>query len=365
MTLSPHRGATSAPENLSALVERVDFIQLVTRYSGQGRASGRIVTFSCPNPAHADAHPSFTVTTNSKGRQVGKCFSQCDWQGDALELVKWLEGLSTGEAASWLRRYLGEPDTVVIYRKPQAPRKQLRKITPRDNAQRLAPERAEWLLEKYLVARSWPVEVVERFGLEAVLDEFGAERIRHPYFTPTRSGEWEVSYWQDRGTKSSPVKWLSPKGSTPALFNLRSLEADSLEGVVITEGAADAITATLALEGCERVAVVGVPGVSAWRPEWAPLMSGLRVVVAADNDSAGQRLEEAVRSSMAQPVALVRPTHGDLTDTAIKSGLESLRALLLSALATQDEATPRTLAESVALLLAYFPGGTLLEGANS
>lgn len=365
MTLSPQRGSTSAPENLSTLIERVDLNQLVTRYTGQGKASGRIVTYSCPNPAHADTHPSFTVTTNNKGREVGKCFSQCSWQGDALELVKWLEGISTGEAASWLRRYLGEPDSVDFVRKPFTPSKPLRKITPEDNSQRPTPARAEWLLEKYLAARSWPIEVVERFGLEAVLDSSGAERIRHPYFTPTRSGEWEASYWQDRGTKGARVKWLSPKGSSPALFNLRSLEADSLEGVVICEGAADAITATLALEGCERVAVVGVPGVSAWKPEWASLVQGLRVVVAADNDEAGKKLEEAVRSSVSQPIALVRATHGDITETATKYGLDNVRELLLSALATQPEAKPRTLAESVALLLEYFPGGVLLEGANS
>jgi hypothetical protein len=136
---------------------------------------------------------------------------------------------------------------------------------------------------------------------------------------------------------------------------------------VICEGAADTITATLALEGCERVAVVGVPGVNAWKPEWSRLITGLRVVVAADNDEAGKKLEEAVASSVAAPVAFVRfhEEQNDLTETAKSAGLEYLRSLLLSALATQPEATTRSLEESVELLLQYFPEGTLVNGAAS
>jgi 5S rRNA maturation endonuclease (ribonuclease M5) len=210
-------------------------------------------------------------------------------------------------------------------------------------------------MKKYLTSRGWPCEVVEKFALSVVLDASGKARIRHPYFTPTSSGEWVLSYYQDRGANSSPVKWLSPKGSTPQLFNLKSLEADSLEGVVICEGAADTITASLALEGCPFVAVIGVPGVGAWRDEWASFVNGLRIVVAADNDEAGRTLEQRIRNSVKSPVTYVRATHGDLTEIANEIGLESLRALLLTGLGELPEATPRTLDESTALLLAYFP----------
>jgi DNA primase len=338
---------------LSDLIAQVDLNQLVSRYTGNGRTSGKVTTYSCPHPAHADAHPSFTVTTNSKGKEVAKCFSQCAWQGDALELVKWLEGLSTGEAASWLRRYLGQAVEPTFYSKPSTPSKPLRKITP--SGEELTGESAERFMKKYLTSRGWPCEVVEKFALSVVLDSSGKARIRHPYFTPTSSGEWVLSYYQDRGDKSSLVKWLSPKGSTPQLFNLKSLEADSLEGVVICEGAADTITASLALEGCPFVAVIGVPGVSAWRDEWAHFVNGLRIVVAADNDEAGRTLEQRVKASVKSPVTFVRASHGDLTEIANEIGLESLRALLLTGLGELPEATPRTLDESTALLLAYFP----------
>ena len=355
MSLSPSRASKEAPGNLSDLVSQVDLNQLVSRYTGNGRTSGKVTTYSCPNPAHADTHPSFTVTTNSKGREVAKCFSQCAWQGDALELVKWLEGLSTGEAASWLRRYLGQAERASFVSTPTTPTYIVPPYPGELKSEVLTGESAERFMKQYLNSRGWPCEVVEKFALSVVLDTSGKARIRHPYFTPTSSGEWVLSYYQDRGDKSSRVKWLSPKGSTPQLFNLKSLEADSLEGVVICEGAADTITASLALQGCDYVAVIGVPGVGAWRDEWAHFVNGLRIVVAADNDEAGRTLEQRVKASVKSPVTYVRATHGDLTEIANEIGLESLRALLLTGLGSLPVATPRTLDESTSLLLAYFP----------
>ena len=353
MSLSPSRASKEAPGNLSDLVSQVDLNQLVSRYTPNGRTSGKVTTYSCPHPAHPDAHPSFTVTTNGKGKEVAKCFSQCAWQGDALELVKWLEGLSTGEAASWLRRFIGQAEEQTFYsKKAEHPRKVL-PLYPQ--GEELTGESAERFMKKYLTSRGWPCEVAERFSLSVVLDSSGKARIRHPYFTPNSSGEWVLSYYQDRGDKASLPKWKSPKGSTPQLFNLKSLEADSLEGVVICEGAADTITASLALEGCPFVAVIGVPGVGAWRDEWSHFVNGLRIVVAADNDEAGRTLEQRIRNSVKSPVTFVRATHGDLTEIANEIGLESLRALLLTGLGELPEATPRTLDESTALLLAYFP----------
>ena len=264
MTLSPSRASLRTPENLSELIQLVDLNQLVSRYTGNGRTSGKVTTYSCPHPAHPDTHPSFTVTTNGKGKEVAKCFSQCAWQGDALELVKWLEGLSTGEAASWLRRFIGQAQEPTFYSKAPTPSSYVLSVSRKveSNSEELTGESAERFMKKYLTSRGWPCEVVERFSLSVVLDSSGKARIRHPYFTPNSSGEWVLSYYQDRGDKTSLPKWKSPKGSTPQLFNLKSLEADSLEGVVICEGAADTITASLALEGCPFVAVIGVPGVT-------------------------------------------------------------------------------------------------------
>jgi DNA primase len=148
------------------------------------------------------------------------------------------------------------------------------------------------------------------------------------------------------------------------LFNLRSLEVENLEAVVICEGAADTITATLALEGCTFIAVVGVPGVNAWQRTWAQLFNGLRVVVAADNDTAGQTLEKLIRQDLDRAPDYYRPSSGDLTDTAKAIGLPALRELLLGRLATQPEAQEHTIDNQLGLLRQMFPGGFVVGEAS-
>jgi hypothetical protein len=132
---------------------------------------------------------------------------------------------------------------------------------------------------------------------------------------------------------------------------------------VICEGPADTITATVALEGHEEIAVIGVPGVSAWRKEWSDLLEGLRIVVAADNDEAGRKLEEAVATSVGKKVRAVRTPleHNDLTDTAKILGLDNVRRLLLSALQKEPEFIERSLDDSVRLLLSVFPEAFIIE----
>ena len=75
---------------LSELVAAVELPALVEARSGQGRRSGGRYLFRCPNPAHPDTHPSFTVWRTPAGKWRARCQSQCDWQGDALDLVQWL-----------------------------------------------------------------------------------------------------------------------------------------------------------------------------------------------------------------------------------------------------------------------------------
>lgn len=348
MNTTPIRDGSRVTGDLASLVARTDLHQLLERYSGPGRANGSTVTYSCPNPAHPDRSPSFTVTTRS-GKQYGRCWSQCDWRGDALDLVSWLEGVDTAAAADHLRGLLGESARKVAKRNPvPVP------VVLQEDAPRPPSDAAETFLEKYLRSRDWPREVAEAHGLEVVLDQTGTLRVRHKYLAPV-GGEWCVTYWQDRGPKSSRVKWLSPKGAKPVPYNLRSLERDDLSAVVVCEGPADAITAELALDGVPGVAVIGIPGVSAWRPEWGTLLDGLRVVIAADHDAAGERLESAVKASTRGAVAVVRFSHGDLTETALEKGREAVREVLLAGLRKQPTAEERSLEESVRLLLEAFP----------
>lgn len=350
-------------ERLSELVARVDLSELVAHFAGgPGRRSGRTETFSCPNPSHADRNPSFSVSTTPAGKQTARCFSLCGWRGDALDLVEWLTGLRKGEAAEWLRAWLGDAPKKAPKVKAAAPKPDPRPVTPLEVVEgETSPEAAEFL-SKYLRHRGWPESVVERFALSVVRDTYGEFRVRHPYLSPVPGGEWAVTYWQDRGPKYARSKWLSSPGAQPVLYNLRSLEAKELSGVVVCEGPADTITAALALDGLP-VAVVGVPGVAAWRTEWARYLDGLPVVLALDSDTAGQRLAEKLRAELgSRRVVTLELPEKDLTDTAAEHGLDDLRKLLRGALSVAGWSPVER--KAVRLVLDTFPGSTV-EGVES
>jgi DNA primase len=362
--VSPNRGSRHVPrESLAVLVARVDMCSLVEQYAGPGRANGRTVTFSCPHPAHADRNPSFTVDLRT-GR--ARCWSQCDFSGDALDLVRWLEGLDVAEGARRLRGLLGEWDSPAPLTRPKvsAPaREQRRARISTDEVGAISPETRERTLRGYCRERGWPSSVAETFGLDVVRDTRGAIRVRHNYFGPSSSGEWVPTWYQDRrvplreeGPSSSGPKWLSTPGAAAYPYNLRSLESEHLEAVVITEGPADCITASVALEGVPGVAVIGVPGANAWRPEWVALVEGLRVIICRDNDEGGARFLDSVSRHFPAGGRVLTPRSKDLTEEAQALGLEEVKALLVAALGGVDP-----LPRAIELVLTTFPGSYFVE----
>lgn len=81
---------------------------------------------------------------------------------------------------------------------------------------------------------------------------------------------------------------LHPYGAEDAL----ELIGDGVE-VVFVEGAVDVLAYRL-LRRPELPAVLGVPGLDAWRPEWARWACGRSAVIAFDNDDAGDQAAERV-----------------------------------------------------------------------
>ena len=366
-SLTLDRGRSHAPrEPLADLVARVDLAALVEQYAGPGKRSGASVLYQCPNPAHPDRHPSFEVNTRT-GR--ARCYSQCGFSGDALDLVKWLEGLDTGQAAARLRAHLGEwesPAPITRKAKPEPVTTQRRTPLTDTNADAVPEEVKTSTLARYCTFRGWPLSVVETFGLDVVRDTHGALRVRHHFYAPTAAGEW-VSVWaQDRGPASSPVRWLSTKGAAALPYNLRALETDNLSAVVITEGPSDCITAALALEGVEGVAVIGVPGSNSWREEWAALVEGVSVVICRDNDTAGEHFAEKVLRTLSKPASIITPPANDLCETLDTHGLDVVRRLLLAGLEAAGHSPGNLREESdtdraARLIFAAFPGAEFVE----
>lgn len=326
---------TDRLEPLADLVARVDLGALVEHYSGPGKRQGARTVYTCPNPAHADAHPSFDVRRDLDGVERGRCRSQCAWSGDALDLVEWVEGLDRPRAIERLRSWTGTPDPA--HYRPTRPTPARKPLAPLPDTRPVPEDTARRLMAAYLTRRGWPADTPGRFGLSVVLDERGHPRIRHPFTVPDGAGGTLLVTWQDRATGNVTPRWWAPEGRPLPPWNVAALEADDVTAAVICEGPADGITAALALERVPGVAVVAIPGTNGWRTEWAEMFAGLVVVLVTDADDAGRKFGESLAGELAGIAATVRRAPlqsgaNDLSDLCAASGLEVVRRLLLAAL---------------------------------
>jgi hypothetical protein len=363
------RGPTSPTrEPLGDLIASIDLPALVEHYAGEGRATmgGARWKFACPHPDHADNKPSFTVYLGRDDKWRCGCFSQCGEVGDALEFVKWVTGCSTGEAAKRLREFRAGDASGIEVSEKRAPRCDMSAANVpggTDTAPTYTVTDDTGALRGYLAGRGWPDEVAEAFGLKVVLDTYRVKRVLHP-FEVLEAGQWVQASWQARrldGDRSP--KWIGPNGSALPLYNLRALDKPDLKAVVICEGPADTVTAWLALRDLPEVGAVGVAGAQGWRTEFAPYFEGLAVVIAGDNDTAGETFTTKVARGLRGVASLIVaacPSEGvsDLTDMAKVHGLDEVRRLLTEALPVEvpTELPAHTSAEKVALIMRHFPG---------
>lgn len=338
---------------LTELVSDVDLPSLVEQYAGPGTHRGGRWLFRCPNPAHEDRHPSFTVQRSSSGRWRARCWAQCSWAGDALDLIEWLEGVNRTEAIRKLRGKAGRPELPDRQRTPQPQRTTTQRPptpTPAPDEVRTPPAAvADRILSEHLTARGWPREAADRYQLSVILDRWGRPRIRYPFHS-WAADRWAVTAWQDRAAGDQKPKWLTSAGVQLPPYNLRALDTEhELRGLVICEGPADAITADLALRDISDIAAVGIAGAQGWRSEWAPMLTAAQhVIIAADPDEAGRTLVRAVVGSLRRAAVVLDLSAGDLTETARAHGLEAVTELLTApislgdmAATTEQQRTPR------------------------
>lgn len=368
-----NRALSSHTQNdLSELLARVtvdDLRQLIEAYGGSHYGSSR--AYRCVLPTHADSTPSLHVSTY-QGRAKWKCFG-CGAGGDYLDLVEAIEGLSKRDAIEKLRNTLGlaftasRPATRAVAPKPK-PVKVLH--VAHDDLKRLPVAQGQELLEHYLSERGWPSSVVERFGLAAV--EFRGLRVLHPLYGYV-NGTLKLVSWQLRldlrlsETSDSP-KWWSKAGAGLTFYGIEALEREDLEGVVLVEGPADQITATLALEatGASTWAALGIVGAKNLEG-LEPLVRGLSVVVAFDNDvnGTGDIAAQKVVKALGRSVMRVRPSldDKDLTEAAKRHGLATVGEWLYRPSTPNPTTTQRVLEgdELVAYVLETFSGARLIE----
>jgi len=342
--------ATAYPktDSLSELVKQIteaDLVSLVETYSGSGRKSGRSTSFLCPLPSHplrdGKRSPSFVVSTSrGSGSAYWKCYGACGKHGDALDFVEQMEGLNTSQAVPRLRSLLGLAEgSPSVTTRPKATRQAVTSVPtapkPRNiNGDKPSDEVENETLSRYFAERAWPVEVGERFGL-SVITYARKLWVRHPYHDYDETGNLITTAYQDRlvegvvGGVVVDTRWKTSTGAI-GLYRIQHLEADNLEGVILCEGASDTITATLALADFPSWVAVGVAGAGNYKQEWNALLEGLSVVVAFDNDKAGNGGAVQVANLLGRAVIRKRPELNDLTDEAQRVGLPALGEWLTS-----------------------------------
>jgi len=290
---STHAGAGAPLDNrIPEILARVDLASLVDRYAGQKRRVGARATYRCPSPDHDDHHPSFTVEA---GRW--RCWSACARSGDAIDLLMWLGRVDKGTAVECLAEMVG------LGRPAKAP-------TQSPTTQALPAEAAERLLGQFLSERGWCPETAAELALQVVTDQRGRPRVRFPF-----RWQGETVGWQDRLLAEGEPRWLSSAGPIRCPYEVdRLARAHEVGALWVVEGISDCAAM---IDAWPDAAVVGIPGASGLKPQWAQAFAGLVVYVVADADDAGQQMRASIDQQLGPLAAAthhvrVRDEHHDL-----------------------------------------------------
>ncbi len=359
-------GALDAAEVRRRLTDIPALLRRLSLDEGARREGGG---FKVRCPWHTDRAPSCSLTLGPDGTLRAHCFA-CGAGGDALSLIAAARGLDPGrefhQVLTAAAELAGLP-FLDVPPAPPAPPAPPRPAPDVDEFDRLAvsllkfcPLRAQMDVCAYVERRGILDEVAQRWGAlpasprelarvrDTLVKECGAtawersglahpsrpDRVfawpEHRLIIPWRAagGAGVITTLQRRLVRSLKEgedlpRYVFPRGRKPAwpygAEDAAELGGDGVE-VAYVEGPFDAHALALLSRraGRDRL-VVGLPGVSDWRPEWASLARGRVAVVALDPDRAGEDQVHRVGHDVLQAGALkvLRATPeraGDWTD---------------------------------------------------
>ena len=183
----------------------------------------------------------------------------------------------------------------------------------------------------YLEGRGISKDVATSFMLGTVIDPApGHEQfvgwLSIPYITALGIA---VSVKFRRLDDGKP-KYGQPTGQKLHLYNVADVAVDSSH-IVITEGELDAVI----ISGVLGIPAVGVPGVAAWKPYYAKLLTGFDTVyVVGDNDlkedgtNPGAEFSKRVASEVINSQIVNLPLGMDINEFYMQHGPEELSTLL-------------------------------------
>lgn len=143
-------------------------------------------------------------------------------------------------------------------------------------------------VEGYAREKRLPVAFLRQLGVRTVEKGGKPPCVAIPY----QDADGRVVFTKYRGS-GEPKFWSDPR-SSPALYGLHRLaEAESGRAVLLVEGESDAQTAWY-----HDVLAIGVPGATAWRSEWAPLVAGREGFVWQEPGPAGERFVRKIAGNL-------------------------------------------------------------------
>lgn len=255
---------------------------------------------ACPFEDHEEKTPSWHIVDAAAGEKNGShfCFG-CERGGGPIDLVMLAIGITFGGARRWIEdRGLDKPA-------PPTLQAELVVESTRWRAFKLPLERrhegtfGHWVSppRRYVLGRGIDVEQAERWRLSYCIEGRLAGRVVLPF----HSEDGRPESYSARAFDGRKPKYLTPReNENPvpgAMFGpLQWPEPDSRATVVVCEGAINAMA-------CERAgaeAVAALNGSALHPVHVARLATFERIVVASDNDHAGNKLAAELMGALAR-----------------------------------------------------------------
>src|SRR6478736_5932875 len=254
-------------------------------------------------PWHAEKHASCSVTLGPDGTVRTHCFT-CQVSGDALALIARVREL---DVKTQFRQVLAEAARI-------AGSEPVRRYEPAPNPERSTLDAASYSAVAARLLELCSLEKERDVLVQALLRDFEPATLElaglvrkgqglifpfHRLIIPWRGLDASIDVLQRRRVDDDEPKkkYVLPPRRRPFYpFGAEQLGPDTAErDVTFVEGAIDGL-ALRVLARRDRILILplGIPGVGAWRKEWAVLAKGRAVRIAFDADAAGERNVAAV-----------------------------------------------------------------------
>jgi replicative DNA helicase len=186
-----------------------------------------------------------------------------------------------------------------------------------------------YTVEQYAEEKVLNLKLLREWGVETGTDGRGKTVVVIPY----RDEHGNLLRNKFRGPKGA--KWWEGRNRPVHLYGLDRLPADQERPVFVVEGESDCHAAWH-----HDVLAVGVPGASAWRPEWAKYLRGRTVYVWQEPDKGGEEFVRKVGADLPKAKVIIADGTKDLADLHMAKGdkfRQALHALTESAMPVGSE----------------------------